>query len=88
MNREQQCLDTLKALVKYPNSTSLELNARSGLDRHLIARRLPDLLEQGLVHRDSDIKRPCRSSVTAHISFAWFPTRLGIKTAQRELETA
>ena len=82
MNREQQCIDTLRAIIKHPDSTSLELSQRSGEDRHLLARRLPDLEESHLVKRLSK-KRPCRASKTAHVSFVWTPTWTGIKYIER-----
>lgn len=39
----------LAALREHTGSTSAELAQRSGLDRYLVARRLPDLRRDGLV---------------------------------------
>jgi hypothetical protein len=36
-----------EALRRFPNCTSAELAAGSGLDRFMVARRLPDLAEEG-----------------------------------------
>ena len=48
-NREGQLLGVLALVKRYPQSTSLELSRRSGLDRYVIARRLPELASAGLV---------------------------------------
>jgi DNA-binding MarR family transcriptional regulator len=46
-----QMLLVLLALRKWPNKTSAELARLAGLDRHAIARRLPNLAERGLTIR-------------------------------------
>lgn len=53
----QQCQLVLSCLAKCDGSTSAELAARFGLDRVMVARRLPDLERQGLVVRCG--VRPC-----------------------------
>jgi predicted ArsR family transcriptional regulator len=45
----RQQLEVLEALRKHGPCTSAELAFRSGLDRHLCGRRLPDLAKQRLV---------------------------------------
>ena len=46
---DTECAEVLAALHQHPNTTSRELAARSGLDRYLVARRLPELEERGQV---------------------------------------
>ncbi len=41
--RRQQQVETYRAVKKYPNMTSAELAQCSGLDRAMLARRLPEL---------------------------------------------
>ena len=43
--------EVLAALKRYPDSTSRELAELGRLDRYLTARRLPELLREGLVER-------------------------------------
>ena len=50
----------LEALRRNPGASSKELAAREGLDRHMVARRLPDLERAGLVRRDCDGKGDTR----------------------------
>jgi hypothetical protein len=63
--RRQQKLDVLKFLrVQTEPLTSAEIAAKSGLDRHLCARRLPDLEADKMVKRCairecSRTGRPC-----------------------------
>lgn len=38
----------LRALRNQPNSTTKELAEMSGLDRHMVARRMPELEQRGL----------------------------------------
>lgn len=49
--REGQCLAVLALVKKYPRRTSLELSHCGGLERHTIARRLPELEKGGLIKR-------------------------------------
>lgn len=49
----QQLSDVLDAVRKHTGSTSRELAALTGLDRHLVGRRLPELAAKGLIHRVS-----------------------------------
>ena len=53
--RESQLLEVLALVKKYPLSTSAELAHKSGADRHMVARRLPELAAGHLVSR-----RPAR----------------------------
>jgi len=47
----KQCTGVLLALVDNPGTTSMELSVIMGVDRHLVARRLPDLEKGGVVTR-------------------------------------
>ena len=53
--RETQLKAVLGLVKKYPLSTSLELSEKSGMDRYVLARRLPELAAGHLVSR-----RPAR----------------------------
>jgi len=55
---ETDCGRVYRALVADPGTTSAELAARANLDRHLVAKRLPDLERGGLVKRGPT--RECR----------------------------
>jgi hypothetical protein len=46
-----QMLLVLLALRKWPGKTSAELAQLAGLERHAVARRLPNLAERGLAER-------------------------------------
>lgn len=47
----RQCATVLALVRSTPGLTSAELSARHGIDRHVVARRLPDLERSGLVRR-------------------------------------
>jgi hypothetical protein len=46
---QRQCEAVLAALRVYPDSTSAELARSRNFDRHMVAKRLPDLRRAGLV---------------------------------------
>jgi hypothetical protein len=50
----------LEAVTAHPGLTSLELEAASGIDRYVLARRLPELRRRGFVVNLAP--RPCRLS--------------------------
>ena len=56
----RQCIVVLDALQRFPNSTSAELSEHAGLDRHMVARRLPDLERAGRVTKGEI--RKCKSN--------------------------
>ena len=67
----------LACVKTMPGATSAELSQFYGLDRHMTARRLPDLKERGLVfyHTTPDgkaITRTCQVRGTKAV--AWWPT--------------
>ncbi len=51
--RDSQKALVLRAVQQFPRSTSKELARAAGLDRHLVARRLPDLEADGFVRKAS-----------------------------------
>lgn len=48
---ETQCLKVLDLVLRYPGKTSLELADISGMDRYIVARRLPQLEHGGMVRK-------------------------------------
>lgn len=58
--RDRQALQVLEAVRQWPGRTSRELAAVSGLERHLVARRLPELRDAGFV-RQGEIRRCAES---------------------------
>lgn len=64
----------LKALCATPNATSKGLAERHGLDRYMVAKRLPDLLRNNLVDRAEDPDSG---------EYRWNPTESGKRVAGR-----
>lgn len=62
-------LAVLACVKTMPGSTSAELSAFYGLDRHMVARRLPDLEERQLVKRGEI--RKCKAHGTSAVT--WWP---------------
>lgn len=58
------------AVRKFPGLTSLELARATGLDRFMLARRLPELAKQGLIRRG--MVRKCSAS-NGRSGCTWFP---------------
>lgn len=58
--RDSQKSEVLRWLTQHPGSTSAELAHISGLDRHMVARRLPDLERDGKVRKSG--QRECAVS--------------------------
>lgn len=59
----------LQALRRFPGSTSRELSERAGLDRHDVARRLPELERLGFVVKGEP--RICSASVKRLRAVTW-----------------
>lgn len=76
--RGAQKQKVLAALRNAPGRTSAELAALAGLERYLVARRLPDLMHDGLV-KQAEI-RNCR--VTGRRAVTWRTIREGGNAAQ------
>lgn len=65
----RQMLAVQAALAARPGLTSLQLAAASGIDRYIVARRLPDLARMGRARKGETVRDPetGRSAVT------WWP---------------
>lgn len=61
------------AVKANPGLTSMELAKASGHDRYMLARRLPELLEDGRVWRGP--KKPCE--VSGRSACTWWPVAPG-----------
>ena len=72
--RDSQKEIVLVAVKKYIGATSAEIAARFGFDRYMVAKRLPELEEDGLVHKGNE-SRKCnisgRKAVTWYASTDW-----------------
>jgi predicted HTH transcriptional regulator len=65
--RGRQKKQVLEAVKRFPDRTSAELALTLNLDRYAVARRLPDLMHDGLVEQG-----PARNcSVTGHKAVTW-----------------
>ena len=69
MDKHAQCQIALKAVTKHPNKTTLELHKITGIDRHLLGRRMIDLLNRKTIKRGD--KRPCTASPSRIMSYTW-----------------
>lgn len=61
------------AVRAYPGSTSLELSRLSGLDRHMLGRRLGEIRDRGLVRQGP--KRRCTASDRGLSAVTWEPVQ-------------
>lgn len=68
------------AVHKHPGLTSLELARATGLDRFMLARRLPELQRNGLIVRG--MVRKCSAS-NGRSGVTWFPVTRGTDDAPR-----
>ena len=59
MKRDSDKAAVLSAVRRTPGLSSKALAARHGLDRYMVARRLPDLERDGLVRRDGEASDGC-----------------------------
>ena len=66
-DQRAQCL---QAVERFPGHTSQELADKLGFDRYMLARRLPELRQRGLV-RNGTAPREC--TVTGNLAMAWWP---------------
>ncbi len=71
--RDGQARDVLFALREKPGATTAELAKRSGIDRHAVARRMPELEKLELVRRGEP--RKCRA--TERSALTWWPRKVG-----------
>lgn len=63
-----QCRQVMQAIALWPGCTSRELSTRMSADRHMVAKRAADLLEQGLVRQG--VQRKCRES--GRLALTWW----------------
>ncbi|WP_457320457.1 winged helix-turn-helix domain-containing protein [Stenotrophomonas sp. P5_B8] len=61
------------AVKQHPGMTSMELAKATGQDRYMLARRLPELLEDGRAWRGP--KKPCQ--VSGRSACTWWPVAPG-----------
>lgn len=73
-----QKLAILRFVVRRGGLTSLEIARESGIDRYVVARRLPDLRKDGLVS-DTGSKRDL---VTGRLGRSWIATARGLQVAR------
>lgn len=73
----QQHSVAASAVRKHPGLTSLELARATGLDRFMLARRLPELARNGLIVRGA--VRKCSAS-NGRNGCTWFPVNCGFST--------
>lgn len=59
-----QAAQALAAVRQWPNSTSMELARVAHMDRYALARRLPELVREGFVHKiePTEASVPCAVS--------------------------
>ena len=61
------------AVKRHPGMTSMELSQATGLDRHMLGRRLPELLDDGRAWRGP--KKTCK--VSERSACTWWPVAPG-----------
>lgn len=64
---------TEAAVKRYPGMTSMQLAQATGMDRYMVARRLPDLAKEGRAHRGAKVLCPI-SNITV---CTWWPVAPG-----------
>lgn len=64
---------TASAVQRYPGMTSMQLARVTGMDRHMVARRLPDLAKEGRAFRGAKAVCPI-SNITV---CTWWPVAQG-----------
>lgn len=67
--RAAQIAQVIDAVRHYPGRTSMELADLTGLDRYLLARRLPEAVTAGTVVKGA--QRECR--VSHRLALTWLP---------------
>lgn len=78
--RAKQKLDVLRAVIRHGGRTSRELAELTELDRHMVARRLPDLAEHEFVMRGP--ARKCTRSSKSLLAVTWWATAEGMRLVQ------
>lgn len=62
-----------RAVTQNAGMTSNELSQATGLDRYMLARRLPELMKEGRVYRGPN--KPC--AVSGRTACTWWPVAPG-----------
>ena len=70
--RRIQIEEAADAALKFPDRTALELSVLTGLDRHVLGKRLPDARKLGLVASTAKIYR---CSISGKLAMHWRATR-------------
>ena len=68
--RQEQIGLAITAVRDHPGNTSMELSELTGLDRYMLARRLPDAETAGAIRRGE--QRVCQ--VSNRRALTWYPT--------------
>ena len=76
----QQQSQAAAAVRKHPGLTSLELARATGIDRFVLARRLPEVEREGLIRRGT--VRRCAAS-NGRSAVTWHPVSLATDDAPR-----
>ncbi len=81
--RDTQARDVLRAVIRYPHKTSRELASVTGMDRYIVARRLPELEKDGLVMKEGNAAGPVlrKCTVSGRPAVTW------IAVTERKTET-
>lgn len=69
--RARQQEQAADAVARYPGHTSQELAQLTGLDRYMLARRLPECVTAGAVFKGTNQ----RCSVSGRLAMTWWPVR-------------
>ncbi len=64
---------TEAAVIRHPGHSSLHLSTLTGLDRHMLGRRLPELAREGRIWRGPSA--PC--ATTGKPACTWWPVAQG-----------
>lgn len=64
---------TEAAVIRHPGNSSLHLSMLTGLDRHMLGRRLPELAREGRIWRGPTA--PC--ATTGKPACTWWPVPTG-----------
>lgn len=67
--RAHQQAQAIAAVRAYPGLTSQELSELTGLERYMLARRLPEAVTAGAIRKGE--QRTC--SVTGRLALTWWP---------------
>lgn len=75
----------LAGVKKFPGRTSRELAQAMKADRHMVARRLPELRDRGLVVNGA--KRVCQASKDERLAVTWEPAMPAVQSAECKVQS-